>query len=1437
MGNDTKFSRKSKDEESNDIKGRNIGNRSSSSLGAANDTCGLRKSARETSLKKNLTPSPSSSRKSERIEKQTPPTIPPVTRKSERLVEKQSLPTPSRRPEKGKNQSSSSSSGSTKCGKSSGSLIMKEKHKKEKSVKQLETEEVGNSDKPVIKTVLVGIKRMDARAYRELFKQKQKKAKLEGSQDLIVNRTPGVDTEVKSGCNVMPSKQKRSIDDLNFDATEMVSNEDGDGAPYECGRTDSVDSCSERQRLKKRNKVSNNNTDSPSLKAALIGTSGAPVHKMSQVMPSSISLLNTTDANHVSNFSHLTSKFSQVLKADMVGYNGGRNLHDDSEKSLHLFLKPEIAKLCEILQLPENVKVMVEQFLEYVLNNHHVSREPPSLLQAFLISLCWTAASMLKHKLDHKESLALAKEHLNFSCKKDEADFVYSKFRCLRKVFLYRTGTCKVAASPKASGFSLEDFSQNQSNGRSSLSTPSNMQKVRMEVENFRSGQEFSIDQVLSDLELAQKDYSKSIKDIEKKCDKQMRKLLQRQQEEREEFEKKYEQDKAELEHKRRTEAAVIRLHSNSSVDKLKMLDNVYAKEFEKLKRQMDMRLNNLLKLQLATRNKLQERKAQWIEGVKSWAHAELINKPPANESGYDQENTVTLNSCSKEQTPKRVQSMPDGDVPLEVPETVSSNEDVLPGVMAASKPMSNGAASSMLDQEVPLEVPQTACARDVSEDVVSVNSSPCEEQIPDLKITLRIPEANSCNDGLENSIHKSSSEDGSGRVALMVPDREFPLGVTEIVSSTGGMENAASLSPSPSEGQTSARTTSCIDGREVLLEVPETAPPEAEEADNTALDKDGVASVELGNAIEVDKQNGVVCILNQESHCDVAAVNLQTGESLLEVSENNRVNQSDEVVPSGVCETPVVGSGTTGQEKSGVCVTTLPCGTGVDQQAGVLPSGGFETATAVEVGSGPTWREIDRMPAVASDSSQPTEPFRLQDRAAQFCDNWIAFQQSDTSASQPVVVSNQSPNDAPVREHTLHLLPSIDSPASSQLTTSFAQHVPIDLMAVGGPQMHISNMRTEPVTSRISNHSATAPAVRMPVSTSQDPLQNELDRIRTETDQIIKIHEDTKLRLKSDCEKEIQEVVAQIRRTYDFKLQDLEHEFLRKKKEMDDNQNKVLMNKILAEAFRTKCKDNRASRQQEMTSSVMQQLLQPSQRSTLRPSITGPYSTGLPAVSLQTTPTSSPPAPPVQAVHCSALFSATPTRPPHISSISPTTSNLQVGTEIRAPAPHLQHFRPSASITATSLSSFPSGILQHVPTTSPTLSEFPSLAPASVQQSGPGIMTNLLKSMGLLPSRTSFSRPESLMDVDNQTSTEIPSVAPATVQQSGPQIMTNLLESMGIFPSRTSLSRPESLMDVDNQTSTDATQPCSFPPLTDLNYNINPLAQESEVVCLSDDD
>ncbi|KAG4928308.1 hypothetical protein JHK85_054794 [Glycine max] len=40
---------------------------------------------------------------------------------------------------------------------------------------------------------------------------------------------------------------------------------------------------------------------------------------------------------------------------------------------------------------------------------------------------CWLAASLLKHGIDMKDSLALAKLYLNFDCKKEEGTDVYSE--------------------------------------------------------------------------------------------------------------------------------------------------------------------------------------------------------------------------------------------------------------------------------------------------------------------------------------------------------------------------------------------------------------------------------------------------------------------------------------------------------------------------------------------------------------------------------------------------------------------------------------------------------------------------------------------------------------------------------------------------------------------------------------------------------------------------------------------------------------------------------------------------------------------------------------------------------------------------------------------------------------------------------------------------
>lgn len=55
---------------------------------------------------------------------------------------------------------------------------------------------------------------------------------------------------------------------------------------------------------------------------------------------------------------------------------------------------------------------------------------------------------------------------------------------------------------------------------------------------------------------------------------------------------------------------------------------------------------------------------------------------------------------------------------------------------------------------------------------------------------------------------------------------------------------------------------------------------------------------------------------------------------------------------------------------------------------------------------------------------------------------------------------------------------------------------------------------------------------------------------------------------LKSECAKEIQELVAEVQNKYKLKLQDTRAQFILKKNEHEQNQKKILMNKLLADAF-----------------------------------------------------------------------------------------------------------------------------------------------------------------------------------------------------------------------------------------------------------------------------
>ncbi|KAJ4829650.1 hypothetical protein Tsubulata_036522 [Turnera subulata] len=119
----------------------------------------------------------------------------------------------------------------------------------------------------------------------------------------------------------------------------------------------------------------------------------------------------------------------EVMKSDK------RKTHPCGWKKMMSSLKPEILQLCDTLRLPENVKGITLRFLKFILKDYNISWDSDSTLRAFQISLCWTAAALLKHDISHKESLVVARLHLKFDCEKEEALYIYSELQKIKQSF------------------------------------------------------------------------------------------------------------------------------------------------------------------------------------------------------------------------------------------------------------------------------------------------------------------------------------------------------------------------------------------------------------------------------------------------------------------------------------------------------------------------------------------------------------------------------------------------------------------------------------------------------------------------------------------------------------------------------------------------------------------------------------------------------------------------------------------------------------------------------------------------------------------------------------------------------------------------------------------------------------------------------------------
>ncbi|KAK8550911.1 hypothetical protein V6N12_039591 [Hibiscus sabdariffa] len=1172
---------------------------------------------------------------------------------------------------------------------------------------------------------------------------------------------------------------------------------------------------------KRRKKVASDGNDHPSPKPVLQevelatgdkeGSSGTSAYDFTTF---SRSIASGRDKIHTTSTSlNQANSISKIPALKMVDWESRRKQFD-LQKNLHVLLRPQISKLCEVLHLKEDFKAMVERFLDYVMNNHLVNREPATILQAFQISLCWSAAALLKQKLDHKESHALAKQHLGFTCRKEEAEYVYSMLRCLMRMFLYRTGYLKVPNSPKASGLSTKAVEREYSD------TTSSQQNKKAKIEDLSGFSEGSDIQTISEsgvapeIQLAHRDVLKSIKEIQKKFDKLMKKQIEKHKREVEQFNQKYEEEKAQLENKKRTEAAVIRLHSNISMrtDKLNNLNAEYVRKFDELEQMMDTDLKNLEASHVAARNNILERKTRWIESIKSWARVELVKSPvsevnlseatcsgifqsasgsearpsktedivddeamahsnPINKAGPFEENTevasvecnLTANSgCVEEQAVSRDSRLRE----LDSVDEISKGgvlEDVLSMRCSNVEQIADGSKVNISDRE-------TVSLTDVPENLVSMEApsllAPSSEKFSD-KSTLRKVDGETLrecvtiisSEGRENfvSLEASSSVAIHDESNLSKVDGPVPLREPVVADSGEGQENLVSEEALSSEKIPNGAALNNFDG-EVHLGAPKTVSsgegyeslpsfllPSSEE------DPGGTSLNAVDSGLPLSRPKG---ICSAEGQGNIMSANHSLEK---QIPDEATLNVSDEEIRNSISEiaTSCDGTDIIVCTKSFATKEQIPDTAACSMPAKEVPLTEPETAPSEVLEGGNVQRENDgtspienyQQDGVACTMNRESA-LRLREPSSDLVSpdvDSLSYASSEVrtrclansemqNASQAAEISpfngavdvtgNVSNPDVTVVELTEQeqqlrssestsnifppVLPSVSAvehPSNNEgQTFNQSSQVPRQLVAnhidgvIDGLERQASETRSSPVPS-VSNGLPlwTAPAVssQMPMIKGHDPLQNEMERIMKEKEQTTKVYEDTKLQLKLECDKEIEEVVTQIRRKYDVRLKEKETEFLFHKKELAVNYSKVLLNKILAEAFRCKCMDNRASGSvgatQEANSSFLQQQFQLSSQQVVQQPSTA---SGLPStVSASSMPTVSSAVvnahtmgSPLQVVNSSPLFSDTPTRPPHISTISSSTGNLQIGSEIRAPALHLLPFRPSSSISPSSL-------------------------------------------------------------------------------------------------------------------------------------------------------
>lgn len=562
---------------------------------------------------------------------------------------------------------------------------------------------------------------------------------------------------------------------------------------------------------------------------------------------------------------------------------------------------------------------------------------------------CWTAASLQKQKISHKESFAVAKQQLNLECKKEDAELSFLKLQCLKKLFLFQLEKLKVADCSKVSEMSNNDIGSDHLNTSLSQTETPDLQKVKVEVEHWSTAQECSDKQDV--YKVAQIDFSKCINKIQKKFQKQMAKLFQKHQKEMEDIHQQYEEEKANLENKKRTETAVIfrlHTHSNSSmkIDRLKILDNEYATQFEDLRSEKDTKLKNLEEMKITAMKMVKGKEASWVEELKSWVEVELSNMPLFNDFEHDVQNMLTSQQIKAHDILENIiptsshlsgEKNPNDLVPITLVGGVESpgvHQTVPYEAAVCSHPIESGGpvgACRVIDKIDTIASERASVSGfkehihsgnlvDNQEKVVSMNSC-SNQQVPDRamlsmpgrQIRLEVTEtvSSSDNPGDGHPAFHSSAEQICDRFPLN-PEGELLMGMTKTASSNNPenvvLMNAPSLDEQINEGAIASMTST-----EVLLKIPEAGAPLSEEqAPNTAaltIPQAGAPVVVPENVSSSDGTETVVSINLSSSRVKIPNASLSMpdvevllgvpGSSSDKVVEGSNTNEENDELPA----------------------------------------------------------------------------------------------------------------------------------------------------------------------------------------------------------------------------------------------------------------------------------------------------------------------------------------------------------------------------------------------------------------------------------------------------------------------------------------------------------------------------------------------------------